>query len=897
MHRLSKNRNVQTLLLCKVNPSAVRYQTEKSYQDYYQRIPALNSSKNSRFITFGNFDAAAIYNTPDTDGPDWLAKIDEDRRSISAQLDVKMHYHPIHMVTYDFDPDFWHKTAHFPAVVFTLVYGVSPKEGRSCDNVIRKYLSDPSLQIDNSRAQFAVYQAVNICDAVVIWMTNDIPYVLELTSGIMRNAAARKTYSLPGLATGSISNLNDFRDRLAKQLYATSEKVGNFSLRFQGSIREHALVRELFLAKDSDIRKWVGSKCESDSAIIQTRIYGNEDFVVSLSSLTKDQFISLVVHMIQSSVKISNACWEIHAEFAEPDSPEDCELHYRTDKSIYPHPLDDKLERFNLIYNRIKEPSPGSYPWAAVFHELLATQVNIDHHPILHAPASLFSEFIDISLYFFDRATNPDDPEQRVYQGILRKSRDDIEGILRHWSRLTDKLIRIDDLVFHGIGSVPAIHETLPESVLEFYHSYLRDVVDTIQGSDQEYRAPGQKYQYDFLLVPELNMRPRISQMFNQRQLHTEVLKSSDSCPHAESSCIGKDACKNICPRRLRWPIKQVHLVEFGTELLYNPAGFLFPLVHECFHVYGQQYRLRERRFAYFEGLMATEIQNALDLDRSWFQPFGRKLREAIHVQKTAGLDLHDTKDILYNQIKKLFASSWIDELKKDTANFYYLNGDYFATQWSQLRDSFSPDIPGHVDYWGLRIRDWAYYFKECYADLMALLFLEFDIDQYFILMSKEWGDSGSRTLENHPDSAWKYIQRAALVIGAYYFDKNTRYRKEEIKAKMQAFADAHADKTDFFSQCYEKIAAVLIALYVTGEELSLEPGQKHPTKLLYVRNYLHDVKKNFSSSLAASRPALEKLRKNYKYYFCDGMFFTDAYAAYLRSHNPSFADLDDLEA
>lgn len=73
--------------------------------------------------------------------------------------------------------------------------------------------------------------------------------------------------------------------------------------------------------------------------------------------------------------------------------------------------------------------------------------------------------FVKTAIHYFKEAA-----KNKSVSEMLRRSLPSIQEFLRNWSDLTDQLLRIDDLVFHGFGNNSALSMTLPECALDFYH-------------------------------------------------------------------------------------------------------------------------------------------------------------------------------------------------------------------------------------------------------------------------------------------------------------------------------------------------------------------------------------------------------------------------------------------
>ena len=867
-------RDAQTILLCKINAYQVRKEEKAEYREQYRNMYAgIDENKSRKFVTYGNFDAVSIYKTGED--PEWLKAAEKDRRDIIGKTSQEICYHPIHVVSHYAESSFWKETAAFPACLITLVYGVRNDENPCdpCDLFISNYLKGRSPKIDENKVRYAVYRAINICDAVILWMTKDIGYALRLSTELARSGKARKTYSLLGLEMRDLEDLDNSGRHLKENL-----NDGKFCVRIQGSVRDYRKANEIFLSDSSKIKQWI---FDESNSVEPMRVFGNEDFDIRIKDLTKNQLIDLVINMMKESQEISQACWDSHTECI---CPEVSDSWREVDPPSYIHELDDCLTTYKKYYETLKDDLVA-YPWAPAFLELLGTHVNIDHHPILHAPASMFVRFVKIANEYFQRGTNRNDRLYPQFNAVLRKSRERILWVIRHWSHLTDQLTRTDDLVFHGIGSIPAIYETLPEAILEFYHVFLREVVDTVIEADRELRDPNWSYAYDFLLFPEQNQRPRISKMFILDDYHDYQLEQKEyKCKHEDiefcSSCSD-----TTCRRKYSWPEKQVYLAEFQSSLLYDPMGFLFPMVHECFHFCGDTFRLREDRMGYFADVLATEIQYELGLDKSWYKDLGYELAKKLEIPKPAGLNLRRTANMFYEKLRGLFEYRVLQEIREAMPNAAYLHGDEMRTRWCNLRIDWRGDDA--TDHWWVVLDKWTYYFSECYADLMALLLLEFPTQEYFRMLNNEWESAGKAVQETEDSEIWKFVQRIVLVLGAYHLDENTVYTEEDLENEEICQTIKTCERGSFVGDNRVTILEALKALFLKGVPRFTREGFDPPPKLRPVLDYLFAVKEEFRRRLGSEienpNSSIGKLRARYQMFFQNVDFFSKKFDSFMR--------------
>lgn len=404
---------------------------------------------------------------------------------------------------------------------------------------------------------------------------------------------------------------------------------------------------------------------------------------------------------------------------------------------------------------------------------------------------------------------------------------------------------------------------------------------------DKNRLDPDKKYEYDFLLVPEQSQRPRISRMFVLHGYHDYVLEHEYACPKDVESC--NDVCSENCRRKYLWPEKQVYLVEFQSSLLYDPTSFLFQLVHECFHFFGDSLRMRVVRAKRLADIVTTEILYQLDLEKPWYSDFWKIVRKELEIQRPIGLNLRRTAKQLYLQLNEFLSGQTINKLKEEGNTFYYLKGSEFSAKWLRLQSSYDNEP---LTRWERIIDKWRYYFSECYADLMALLLLKIEIVQYLDMVSTEWINSGTMADETDSPESWKFVQRISLVLGCYLLEEQENgYANDELEKTSVFMCLSTWEKSDFVGNNSVNIKMTLRSLF----QKDVLPYEKKyndpPAKLKPILDYLFCVKaafhKSFEADILNPESSLNVLRNEYDEYFIKGNLFTEAYHNFLYLYHP----------
>ena len=213
------------------------------------------------------------------------------------------------------------------------------------------------------------------------------------------------------------------------------------------------------------------------------------------------------------------------------------------------------------------------------------------------------------------------------------------------------------------------------------------------------------------------------------------------------------------------------------------------------------------------------------------------------------------------------------------------VNGNAFATKWARL--AFSDTTEGSTfGMWRDLLYKWGdEYFKECFADLMALLLFEFPAEVYLNHVNLEWISAGQPVDDHQSDKCWTFIQRVTMVLGVYMLPDATFSQEKLEETELWRLIIQHRGNS-FIVANKENILQTLCALYVEGAEIQPGDSNDPPEKLIHVRNYLLDVKlaseKLFCEDLNKADSKLLKLRQQYKEFFLQENLFSNSFNAYL---------------
>lgn len=809
-------REVKTMLLCTVTPKE-----ETDYTEQYKKLHPIQKDETTKrqaeyYLTLGGFDALVLYNTPgileknsylpkDGDSPEksanssaWLNGVLMDKREIVRASNQNISYHPIHLVRYqetENKNDTENKTRF---LLVTFIYGLKDKFGDADEKKIKE-----SICGGDSGAKVEFYRSINISDRVLLTYTINIQEALKTIFELEIRGTARKTYTTLNFPLDMVEGkVNGKTLELLR-----SSGVKHLGLRIQGTIRRPA--------KWEEIRKDFVKQFDQPQLKTNLKYYvnfGEADFIICLD-IDGNLLATVLEFFTQNSKRLSDACWDIHTELhiIEPFNNENDSTRTRRDAPNNPGTetegkhtvsvLEEEETRltdktFEALIPEELDINDISRNWLYPFKELVSAQKNIDLHPLLNGPAYLLWDSIHIINDYLDDVadeelngrSNPLEQKPKRVKDVedvktmLMESREGMERFNRCLSQLTDQLTRNDDIVFRGIGRLPAITTTLPENLLEFYHAFLRNLadyliaVDDLKGYIEEGNKTGDEkgYEYGFLIAPKLNQRARISQVFQ-----TEY-----------RFCKNFNDRSNSATKFRSWPSKQVHIVQLPIDLIFDPIQCIIPLAHECFHFFGDYLRQRRFRAWYIQRFLSRLISSAIEPrlgDKYAREQLANTIRKTIMgngIPSTSKPDYCFYLETMRNTLADNYLtalSEWglktmYSDLKKNAAGSFasqLLVHDTIKIWQSREESFFSGVSETKQNSTGAKaLMTCEYFFRECYADIMTVNALEISISEYLNCYGPEFNgrfhDSKIAERGRYEIKLLVLFQRIAIVLAAY---------------------------------------------------------------------------------------------------------------------------------
>ena len=686
------------------------------YKDHTLETKDANGQKvtvtPSCYITLGGFDALSVYELVVPNRTKWLEDVLKDRQQIIKKLSATVTYHPVHVIgnNYSFQKN--------KILFLTFVYGV--RDDDDFEEQVKKCLRDADVK---EADQTQIYRCINISERVILSHSTNIVGILKGVLSIAQKGYARKVYTTANFPLKKGAN-DEAEIAFNLENVGPASLEDKFCICMKGSIKNYKRWDEVIDKLNSKFNP------QKQTVLLETYYnYGEDDFAVEMS-MTLPTLLDLLTFFMDQANVISEACWDIHTEL---------QLKHFNNMSQNQSPciasvLNKEYEKLLDLSDKIDTLT--KYSWYYALLELFPALRNIDSHPLLKGPAYLLYDSLHILNAYLDGYINKDNiPDLKEIDKIFHRSEKYISQFLSCVSRLTDQLIQNDDVIFHGLGQEPAIATTQPEILLEFYHDFLRELADYLIKIDQKYQYidDNSTYEYGFLISPELNQRVSLTELF---WLKRNNYKGTG---------------------RKAWPMKQAYIIQLPTEDVFKPLHCFIPLIHECFHRFGDKLRFRDHRFTYMamfvSATLLAEWGKDVQAHKDMFWEICKQLtvyKDTSNQEEIVNGESFDQEEIYMTQAQNILEmnlarilSTWGVEdlyykLQKEDKQYIYTVATKRRAE--EIRACFvkphsleKEDI--EVSY---HIQDCAYYFNECYADVMAIATFDIRPDEYLAMFEDE---------------------------------------------------------------------------------------------------------------------------------------------------------------
>ena len=715
---LVSNRDVRTLLFCRISKNnqvrdKIRAEDVRNHCKLYEEIRNLKLSKDptasETFFALGSFDALHVYRSPiDADEPTWFQQVYEDKQRIVKNIRTDIVYHQMHLVNNKDSSDFWTDEAKkMPFFLVTCIYGVqhtkpedtpSPEAQLAYANtstycssyeaVIGEFLNKQN--IDKTKIKYVVYNGISISDVIVLWRASELSEILDLIPRIELTGNARKTLSTISFSLGK-------EGRIRQEVYDSLDRMSpkyKLSLSIRGAIRSPA--------------GFVSVRKQLEKILINCQSYQNfglNDFTIE-AEVNGAVIKNLLKLYMDHHDGISDCCWEIHTDLRrkDPDFP------WSNEGPQYPTSiLFKEYDRFLRISDSL---DLDRYPWYHSLRELYATNSNIDRNPVLHGPSYLVYHTLRIINDYISGQVKDFKKEENI-KALLLLSERKLLRFVRSWDQLTEQIIRNDDVILGGRSNSHTVHISLPESALDFYHAFIRAIVAfLVQCDDEKDRKPN-NFEYDFLLVPDINARFSFSQIF---------VTSTDQKPPLR---------ENEKPQI--WPERQAYLLNIPLDSVFSPMDILIPVTHECMHCFGDVLRKRRLRRQYLAVFIATNLISAMNFCGSNYRILHKHISKLVYGKANGYSSFYLDRAALEMEInaKSLLGIEGSKRIVDKLPSAYFLFSDSALQSSKKISESQAKDTGKRYSSIETIVNVGKYFFKECYADAMTMALLDLDPSEY----------------------------------------------------------------------------------------------------------------------------------------------------------------------
>lgn len=817
-----ETRAVKTLLLCKVElgndenfknlyaGGSEKFSAKKENTDE-AHPSAVEGPVGGRYFALGDYDAFSIYDTcKDPKGNKWLAEVYNDRLRVSHEAGHLYSYNPIHLVSVTEQ----NATSPFGKAycAATLIYGwkgapgdeatktgTEPDAADKNESMEKRIVSavnglrDLHKLENDEEPEFLVFQAVNICDAVILWFSDNYANLCRRASSLMQYGYARKTYSIIGAKFG----VDGGKPKIL------SQAVEKLDVHIRGSIQDLNNTRNWLKASIKKARSG-GTTPSSHNQGLLHFLTGSFDFV---EEIEEANISVLLQHLMESNT--AEPFWDLHtdvitkeepaqdnrdssagSEGGKPSAPaltpEHTPAPEPTTKDVNTalHKLYDNFKSHYKKQLSLSKTTANAEDWPFSYHELLGVTAGIEQNPVLRTPSYLMFDFLRISEEVFKRAEKTDKDTYHIYQKILRYSQESIKKVIHSWNQLIDQTIRTDEMVLKGICFVSSIYNSVPVQLVDFYNSFINNFVHSIieDGKDGREKIPDPQPRYAFLLLPNQSRQIGITPLFNTEKYRADMVnkkcmqEENSDFPEHKNCALCPDNRDKTCWCKCCWPPEQVYQVEFPTDALFKPTELITSLSHEVFHIFGDQFRCREERWKLIGQAAIRIFLKNLHIDSSTkiYNSLDAYLQEKLNVKggfKFNSPHMDESVDFFSIRLSNLLNAPTPMDAFQDVPGDnwkYYLRTKTMTDRWSVLRNDFSiMKNPVWTAGFFQEMDQFTWFLKECFADYCAFLVLRIDLREYYTALDRGIDQS------NGSEAVQRMLERGMLMTVAWIKSKN----------------------------------------------------------------------------------------------------------------------------
>lgn len=720
---------------------------------------------------------------------------------------------------------FWQEKA--PCMLISRVHCDLPDQEDDFGGVLEAYIrsfgsgTDRPLevQVDGTRVCYALYQTLELGDTAVLLKSISLSACLKIAEHLMAQPIVGNVYSYCGLH---------------KQLFNREPELLG-----QGFTEDEALVREALERKLPQVSMrfvvhsllYARQTWDSLGFGEQVRyVTGTADAIVDLSDSSTLCLIRILEELWKPhTVKYQAEDGEKTADYLCGDAFDDIitrsGVAFSTNVKLIPPERrtfdaagqDELLEKFKRIENSL---SPEQYNWLYALQVQMKTLLIMMNNCVMDDLSLLIWPSIKA---FIRRLYDIVCVQKR---SLSRENDKEIRQFLDGWATLSNDIVHLESQLMQN-PKLQAPRVRVPAALLAFYMAFVDKLNHTLLEIDVESRPESITRQYHPLIAHEIGPRPN-------------------------TLCVLDSSREQDPANRMDCPL----LVSLPISLMYCPAEMTAVLCHELMHYAGESCRMREERYKRVLATCAGIILNKWLLDGRCagslllsdmlyaVQKLQKQLDERLRCRCVVPiLYIQDMKFTLPEVLEEVYCD-WHLQAQLLT---HCADPESLHSQFPNYVRAFTPAKRGaDIQEMQKRLDELLLIYRECYADVAAVIFLEMDEKLYLKNIYE-------REVENTHKSgeAGRNLQmlatRAAAVIFTVWPESDCQWGKDsDWKAFVATFTRQMRDMVDLWveqdgkEECLQTVGEyVPLTLYLSKcverlRELS-KTNQAQELKKLYL--------------------------------------------------------------
>lgn len=618
-------------------------------------------------------------------------------------------------------------------------------------------VGDLSVEINGQPVHCTFYQTLELGDVAVIMKSNSLTACLQVSKRLMENEIVGDVYSYCGLYGSLVTE---------SKLVEKCMPFGNFGEVYSGLSQKNPMASTRFSIKSARLATPIWKILGIDNEI--HFVTGTADAIVDLSNKTGWDLIGLIQRLCSESTVEGSTPKYIPIQDAFDDVVTRVGIQYdevyrkakAAEKVLERKKLDQKNRQnaavqLEEIEAKLKEKQ---YDWMFAFVTQMQTLLTMMDNCVLDDLSLLIWPSIRAFICRLHRVVCRE--ERKLYNENIYE----IEVFIDGWATLSNDIMHLESQLVQD-PTLQASRVYVPAALLSYYMAFLSKLNELLYEIENKGASEAKESfrQYHPLIAHSIGLRANTLCVLDPTQDMTE--DTTNEC---------------------------ALLVSLPISLMYCPADITAVLCHEYLHYAGESTRLREKRFkcimsscaGYVLNQWDLEIGNKSNISLNDFEQaldfLKRKIENNCHnIDPTAWRYIHKMECVLPEALEGIclnweIQSSFLtkfskyDELKENFIRYASL----FTAERQQADIMLMEE----------RLKNLLLLYRECYADVAAILCLNLDVLSYIEsilhheLVVRGKGEYKSPQLQ-------KLAAQAAVVCLAVWPDLNPR---EDIKGRPE---------------------------------------------------------------------------------------------------------------